>query len=161
VQTGCGAHTTSCTMGTGDRAARAWSWPLTSIQCFQLCWYTLYCIWSLNCGCIRLFICLFACSARTDRPICTKLGMLIPWDQEDILEESKLLKSVLSSSPGEGSSCSLESKHDRITAPKQTLFVLAGMLQEQRPQSQKTILVSSLGEDGFRDNIFYMIFSDT
>jgi hypothetical protein len=28
---------------------------------------------------------MFAYSSRTDSPICSKLGMLIPWDQKDIL----------------------------------------------------------------------------
>jgi hypothetical protein len=32
--------------------------------------------------------------------------MLIPWDQEKILEKSKLRKKVLISSPFEGGSCS-------------------------------------------------------
>ena len=31
VQTGPKAHPTSCTMGTGVKAAGAWSWPLTSV----------------------------------------------------------------------------------------------------------------------------------
>jgi hypothetical protein len=38
VQTGSGAHATSCPMGTAGfspsgKAARAWRWPLTSISC--------------------------------------------------------------------------------------------------------------------------------
>jgi hypothetical protein len=32
---------------------------------------------------IFVFICLFAYSSRKDVPICTKLGMLIPSDQEE------------------------------------------------------------------------------
>jgi hypothetical protein len=75
---------------------------------------------------------MFAYSSRTDKPICTKLCMLIPWDEEEILEGSKLRKSVLSSSPGEGGSCSSETKHDRRTAPRPELFVSARRLQEQR-----------------------------
>jgi len=30
---GCGAHTASCSAGTGGKAARAWSWHSTSVQC--------------------------------------------------------------------------------------------------------------------------------
>lgn len=34
--------------------------------------------------------------SRIDTPISGKIGMLIPWDQEEILNRSKLRKSVLS-----------------------------------------------------------------
>jgi hypothetical protein len=43
---------------------------------------------------------MFAYSSRTDEPIFPKLGMLMPWNHEGILERSKLRKSVLGSSPG-------------------------------------------------------------
>jgi hypothetical protein len=57
----------------------------------------------------------------TNTPEPTKFGMLILWDQEENIGRSKLWKSVLSLSPGEGGSCSSETKHDRRTTPK--LFV--------------------------------------
>jgi hypothetical protein len=47
-------------------------------------------------------VCVFAYSSRTDTPICNKLIMLNPLNQEEILERLKLLKSVLGSKPGEG-----------------------------------------------------------
>jgi hypothetical protein len=67
---------------------------------------------------------MFTYSSRIDKPIFTKLGMLIPCNQEDISERSKLLKIVLSASPGEGSFCSSETKHDKRKAPRPKLFVL-------------------------------------
>jgi hypothetical protein len=32
---------------------------------------------------VGMFVCMFACSSRRDKPICTKLGILIPWDQKE------------------------------------------------------------------------------
>jgi hypothetical protein len=52
--------------------------------------------------------------------------MLIPWDQEYILEMSKLQENVLGSKPCEGGFCSLETKHDRRTVQRAKLFVSAG-----------------------------------
>jgi hypothetical protein len=52
--------------------------------------------------------------------------MLIPRDQEEILERSKLRKKCHELSSGEGSSSSLETKHYRRTVPKQKLFVYKG-----------------------------------
>jgi hypothetical protein len=40
-----------------------------------------------NCG--GMFVCMFAYISRTDKAICTRVGMLIPWDQEKILEMSE------------------------------------------------------------------------
>jgi hypothetical protein len=91
-------------------------------------------------------MCLFAYSSRTDVPICTKLGMLIPWDQE---ENWNSWNSVLSSIPGEGGSCSSETKHDRRKAPRPKLFVLKRRLQELRPQPRNIILGSSPDKDVF------------
>jgi hypothetical protein len=65
---------------------------------------------------------MFAYSSRTEKPICPKVGMLISWTQKDILERSKLRKSVLGSSPGKDGFCSSEAKHDRRTAPRLKLF---------------------------------------
>jgi hypothetical protein len=42
---------------------------------------------------------MFAYSVRTDAPICTKFGMIIPWEHEEMLERSRFQKNVLSSSP--------------------------------------------------------------
>jgi hypothetical protein len=91
---------------------------------------------------------MFDSSSRTDKPTCTKLGMLIPWDQEENTERSKLRKSALSSSTGEGGSGSSETKHDRRMAPKPKLFVSARRLQEQRLWFRK-LLGSNPAEDGF------------
>jgi hypothetical protein len=109
--------------------------------------------WNLNCICVCVFVCMFMCmfaySSRMDAPICTKLGMLMPWDQEQILERSKLRNIVLSSSQGNGGSCSSEHKHDRRTTPRPNMSVSTRRLQEQRPQSRKTVLDSSSDEDIF------------
>jgi hypothetical protein len=37
-------------------------------------------------------ICMFAYRSRRDKRICSKLGMLMPWNQQEILERSKLRK---------------------------------------------------------------------
>jgi hypothetical protein len=94
-------------------------------------------------------VCLFAYSSRTDTPICTKLGMLISWDQEEIIGGSKLRKSVLSSIPAEGVSCSSETKQDRRMAPIPKLFVSNRRLQKQRPESRQIVLGSIPSEDNF------------
>jgi hypothetical protein len=72
-------------------------------------------------------------------------------------KRSKVRKNALSSKPGEGGFCILETK----ASPRQKLFVLTTRLQKKRSQPRKSVLSSSLGEDGFRDNIFSMIFNDT
>jgi hypothetical protein len=56
---------------------------------------------------VGVYICMFAYSSREYKPICTILGMLISSDEKENLGRSKLRKSVLSLSPGEGGSCSL------------------------------------------------------
>jgi hypothetical protein len=101
--------------------------------------------------CVRVCVCVcvFAYSSRTEKPICTKLGILIPWDQEEILEGSKLRKIVLSSSPGEDGSCSSETKHNRRTASRSKLFVSKKRLQQQRSHPRIIVLGSSPGEDYF------------
>jgi hypothetical protein len=52
-------------------------------------------------------------------------------------------QNVLGSSPGEGSFCSSETKHDRRTAPRPKMFLSVVRLQEQKPQPQKIVLGSS------------------
>jgi hypothetical protein len=82
-------------------------------------------------------VCIFTYSSWTEKPICTKIGILIPWATEEIFERSKLRKNVLSSNPSEGGSCSSETKHDRRTASRPKLFVSKRRLQKQRPQPRK------------------------
>jgi hypothetical protein len=96
---------------------------------------------------VYLFISLFAYISRTDGPICTKLSMLIPWDQKENIAGSKLRRIVLSSIPGEGVSCSSETMHDRRTAPRPSGF--SEELQEQTSQPRKIVLGFIPGEDGF------------
>jgi hypothetical protein len=67
-------------------------------------------------------VCMFAYNPRTDAPICTKLGMHIPWDQEKVSERSKLRKSVLGSKPDEGGFCISETKNSGRTSPRSKLF---------------------------------------
>lgn len=56
-------------------------------------------------------------------------------------------KSVVSSSPGEGSSCGSETKRDRRKAQRPNLF------RREDYMNPKTLLSSSLGKDvGFKDN---------
>jgi hypothetical protein len=84
-----------------------------------------------------LFVCLFAHSSITDIPICTKLAMLIPWNQK---ERSSIL--------GEGVSCSSETNHDIRMAPRPKLFV-SKRLHKQRPKPRKIVLGSIPSKDGF------------
>jgi hypothetical protein len=96
-----------------------------------------------------MFVCLLAYGSRTDVPICTQLGMLIPSDHKGNIGGSKLRKSIMSSISGEGSSCSSENKNDRRTAPRPKLFVSERRLQKQRPWLWKAVLGSSPNEDVF------------
>jgi hypothetical protein len=78
------------------------------------------------------------------------------------MERSKLRKSVLSSSTGEGGSYSSETKHDRRLAPRPKLFVSTRRLQRQRLQPRMLFRVRVPVEIGFRDDILFpMIFKDT
>jgi hypothetical protein len=52
-------------------------------------------------------------------------------------------------SPTKGATCTLETKHDRRTAPRTKLFFSAKRLQEQRQQPQITVFLTSPGEDDF------------
>jgi hypothetical protein len=90
---------------------------------------------------------MFACRSRTNTWIWTKLGMLIPWNQEEILERSELRESVLGSEPGGCDFCTLETKHNRKTSPRPKLFVSARNYRfNGNPPLRKTVLGSSLGE---------------
>jgi hypothetical protein len=40
IQTGSGAHLASCLKGTRGKSAGAWSWPLTSIYCWDQEWWS-------------------------------------------------------------------------------------------------------------------------
>jgi hypothetical protein len=90
------------------------------------------------------FIYLFAYSLRKDKPICTKLCELIPWDQEENTSGWKLRKCVMSSIPWEGVFCSSETKHDRRIALTTKLSVAKTKLQKQTPQHRKMSLVRVL-----------------
>jgi hypothetical protein len=48
--------------------------------------------------------------------------MLIPWSEEEIFVKAEAQKSVMGSKPGEGGSCILETKHDRIAALRPKMF---------------------------------------
>jgi hypothetical protein len=93
---------------------------------------------------------MFAYSSRRDKPISTKLDMLIACDKKESEGGSNRQKNFLSSIPGEGDSCSSETMHDKRTAPRLKLFVLQRRLQEQRPKPRKTVLGSNPDEDVFR-----------
>jgi hypothetical protein len=90
--------------------------------------------------------------AREHVLICTKLGTLMLWNQEEILESQNPGKTVLGSSPDEDGFCSSETKHDRRTAPRLKLFASARTLHKQRPQPQETPQGSSTDEDGFNSS---------
>jgi hypothetical protein len=92
---------------------------------------------------------MFAYSSRRDLPIRPKLGMLMHCNQKEISGRSKLRRTVLGSSPGEGVFCISETKQDRKTAPRPKMFVSASRLQEHRLQLRKSVLGSSPGEDSF------------
>jgi hypothetical protein len=62
------------------------------------------------CGGVRTAF--VAYSSRTDEQISTKLGVLVPWEQEVTLEVSRP-RNVLSSCPVENVSCSSETKQER------------------------------------------------
>jgi hypothetical protein len=62
---------------------------------------------------VRMYICMFPYSLRGAPPVCHRLGVLMPWNQENFLERSKLQKSVLGLSPGEDDFCKSETKNNR------------------------------------------------
>lgn len=47
-------------------------------------------------SCVQNWNCMYACSSRVDEQVCTKLGMLMSWDQEDFTkgQNSKILSWV-------------------------------------------------------------------
>jgi hypothetical protein len=77
---------------------------------------------------------MFTNISKTNVPVCVKLGMLIPHEQEETLERSELQKIVPCWGSGEGGSCGLETKNDRRTMPRPKLFISLRRLQEQMPQ---------------------------
>lgn len=58
-------------------------------------------------------------------------------------------KNIFSSISSKGSSSSTEIKNDIRTGPRPNLFPSAVVLQEERPQTRKSVLGSRLGEGGF------------
>jgi hypothetical protein len=69
------------------------------------------------CVCVCLYECIYVCmftySSRRDPPICRILDLLMSWNQEKILERSKVGRSVLGSSLVEDVFCTVETKDDR------------------------------------------------
>jgi hypothetical protein len=51
---------------------------------------------------------MLAYNSRRNAPVCPKLRMIMPWNQEQISEGSKLQKIMLGSSPGEDAFSSSE-----------------------------------------------------
>jgi hypothetical protein len=102
----------------------------------------------------------FAYSSRTEKPICTKLGMIIHWDEEENIGGSKFRKSVLSSILGKGVFCSSESNHDIRMVPRQNLFDSERRLQEVRSQILKLSWVRVLVKIFGLGIIFSTIFND-
>jgi hypothetical protein len=85
--------------------------------------YHISLLWILLFLNLKFYLCVFAYSYRTDKSICTKLGILIPWDMKEIFESSKDQIIIPSSISGKGGSRRWKTKHDRRTAPKTILFV--------------------------------------
>jgi hypothetical protein len=93
---------------------------------------------------------MFAYGSRTDIQIHSKCGMLIPWDQNKILERSKLQKKfLLSWNPGEGCSSSSESKHDRRMMPQPKLLFQRQDYRKRAHNPENLSLVPSPIEDCF------------
>jgi hypothetical protein len=59
-------------------------------MCMCVCVCVYVCVYM--CVHVCVYICMFAYSSRTDTPICTRLGLIMHCDQEEILERSKLRK---------------------------------------------------------------------
>jgi hypothetical protein len=85
---------------------------------------------------MKFKLCVCTYSSRTDTLTCTKLGFIMLLDHKEILKWSKL-RIVLSSSLGEGVSCSSETKRSRRTTAKPKLFVSARRLQDERSQTRR------------------------
>jgi hypothetical protein len=100
------------------------------------------------CICVYLYVCSLIVRKRIYR-FAPNLVCLFLKTRKRIQEGQNSGKSLLSSIPGEGSSCSSETKHNRRTAPRPKLFVSERRLQKQGPQYRKTVLGSILVEDVF------------
>jgi hypothetical protein len=74
----------------------------------------------LSCVCVEIVVICDVCSrvAREGNQFAPKLGMLMSWNQKNILQRSKLRKSVLGLSPGECGFFSSETDHDRRKSPR-------------------------------------------
>jgi hypothetical protein len=106
--------------------------PLLSLSFVETPPYLIYEIENVG---VCLCVCMFTYRSGRDKPNCPKFGMIMPLNQEEILEGSKLQKSVLRLSPGEGGFCSSETKYDRRRP--EARVISTRKLQEQRPLPRK------------------------
>jgi hypothetical protein len=74
--------------------------------------------------------------------------MLIPRDQEEITSNPKLRKSVLSSNPGDGGSCS--SEKTTIEECQDQISCVEEDIAESNAKTPKTVLMQSPGVDDLR-----------
>lgn len=96
--------------------------------------------------CVWIYARMFAYSSKRDTPNCPKVGMLICWNQEEILEMFKLLKSALYSSPGGCGFCRLPSK-DVIRTERSQSCLFGWYYRNRRHNTQKIVLCSESSED--------------
>lgn len=100
-------------------------------------------IWHLIFLYIKLELCvrMLTYSLRRDIPVCSKLGMLMSWNQKEILGRIKL-DDALCLSPGEHRFCSLEMKQNTmiVTIPK--LLVRWGNFRIKDHNPEKSALYS-------------------
>jgi hypothetical protein len=68
-------------------------------------------------------VCVSAYSKKSDKSVCPWLDIVMPWNEEDILEEYILWKCVLALSPVDGGLYSSLTKYDGRTAPRPKLFL--------------------------------------
>jgi hypothetical protein len=111
-----------------------------------LCNLELYLSYKIEIVCV----CVFACSLRTDvHRFATNLACLFLEIRKRFWKGQSSGKSVLSSNPAEGGSCSSEIKHGRRTARRTKLFFSKRKLQKRRSEPRKPVLRSNPGEDVF------------
>jgi hypothetical protein len=79
---------------------------------------------------LLLCVCVLGYSSRKGVPICTTIGMLIPWSEKGLSERSKFQKSVLGLKPCEDGLRILETMRDTRMSPRTKFLVSVRRLQE-------------------------------
>jgi hypothetical protein len=110
---------------------------------------------------VGMFVCMFAHTTRRNMPICTKLGMLISWDQEENTGGSKPRKSVLSLNPVRAVPVARKLSTIEERRQDQSCLFRRGDYRNKGQKPEKLSWVRVLEKMSSLEIIFSMIFNDT